>query len=248
MLGLCFFVACMTLKQCREYRDSLVPVLPGVTDVDIFYWMNIDGLAEDARHEFSLSKIVEEEIGQWDFVSPEAGNWLPWTKYIQNSQCRGIVRLDNGFVFSDKETDYLQYFERVAALGLANGATLLNLESKCGADSQLGVDGANILLDLPTMQTLIDDFMKLNHDQNIHFYVTGAFSQALAPHAITESYAVDGYDFTYCAEVETLSELTEPVPATKQFVRLARPLNALRDDIQIHATYHATCPQISVFH
>lgn len=249
MIGLCFFVACMTLKQCREYRDTLLPVLPGVTDIDVFYWMNpnTDGATADPNHEFSLTKYMEEEYGQWDFVSPEAGNWLPWTRYIQNNQCRGIVRLDNGFVLSDKETDYTRYFEQVAALGVLNGATLVNLESECGAESELGVDGANILLDLPTMQTLLNQFIQHNVDEQIHFYVNGAFTKWLAPHAITETYALDEHDLTYCAGVETVAELQEPVPATKQFIRLARPLNEFGSDIQVNALYHATCPRLSAF-
>ncbi len=248
MLGLCYFVACMTLQQCREYRTSLFPVLPGVPDIDIFYWMNTEDL-EPTSHEFSLTKLIEQDAPHWDFVSPEAGNWLPWTKYIQNSQCRGIVRLDNGFVFSDIEVLYSQYFERVAALGVLNGATLLNLESECGQVSQLGVDGANILLDLPTMQGLLDSFFQHTLDNNVHFYTSGAFANFLAPYAITQNYALDEQDLTYCSEVETLSLLTVPVPATKQFVRLARPLNALRSDIQINALFHATSsPRRTVFH
>lgn len=228
----------MTLQQCREYRDSLLPVLPGITDIDVFYWMNGEGLAP-TQHEFSLSKMVEMDIGQWDFVSPEAGNWLPWSKYIQNGQCRGIVRLDNGFVFRDSETDYLEYFNRVALAGTQEQVTLLNLESECGTESQLGVDGANILLDLPTMQSLIDLFVQHNVQQNIHFYTTGAFSQFLAPYAITQTYALGEHDLTYCSEVETVSEIQEVIPAEKQFVRLARPLNALRSDIQINGLFHA---------
>jgi hypothetical protein len=244
MFNLCYLVICMTLQQCREYRNSLTPVLPDVGTVDVFYWLNPEQLSPDDS-EFSLTELVESnsQLSRWEVVNSEAGSWLPWYHYMQDNnvrQCSAIVRLDNGFVFRDTIDNYEQFFTTLAILSASKGDVLLNLEAECSAAEQMGVDGANILVDLSTMQQLLSLFQQQNVDEDIGVYSSGAFAHWLAPYAVAQTYTMKSKDLTYCAGVQTVTEIESDIPEEHSFIRLSRPLNVLGTEHQVNALAGAT--------
>lgn len=250
MFNLCYLVICMTLQQCREYRSSLALVLPNTPVVDIFYWLNPEKLEVDESIEHSLTGLIESnsQLSQWDVVSSEAGSWLPWYYYVDNKlQCDALARLDNGFVFRENIDNYEQFFTGLAILSIAHGDVLLNLEASCSSATNMGVDGANILVDFDTMQQLMANFQQQNVDENIRFYAPGAFAKWLAPYAITKTYSMKSKDLTYCAGVETFTEIESEIPDSQNFIRLSRPLNTLGTEHQVNAIMKASGAHESVF-
>ncbi len=250
MFNLCYLVICMTLQQCREYRTSLAPILPNVENIDVFYWLNPDQV-EPTASEYSLTQLIETnpQLRRWEVVSSEAGSWLPWYHYMDNSEqeCSAIVRLDNGFVFRDTVDNYEQLFTTLTILSASKGDVLLNLEESCSAIEQMGVDGANILIDLDTMSQLLANFQQQNVDENIGFYSPGAFAHWLAPYAVAQTYTLKAKDLTYCAGVQTYTEIEEAIPAEQIFIRLSRPLDALTTEHQVNALAKADGVHKAVF-
>lgn len=250
MFNLCYLVICMTLQQCREYRSSLAPVLPEVNSIDIFYWQNPEHVEPDLNLEHSLKDLIEAnpQLRRWEMVDSEAGNWLPWYHYTDNpTQCDAIVRLDNGFVFRESIDNYHQFFTSLAVLSTVHNDVLLNLEEDCSDVDGMGVDGANILTDLTTMQHLLAVFQQQNVDENIGFYSPGAFARWLAPYSIAQVYTLKSKDLTYCADVSTVTQIESEIPEEEYFIRLSRPLKALGTEHQVNAMVKAAGEHKTVF-
>lgn len=240
MFNLCYLVVCMTLHQCREYRNSLGSVLPNsAAGTNIFYWHNPEDLTPDETIEHSLTSLIEDnpQLRHWKIVDSEAGNWLPWYHYADNTQqCDALVRLDNGFQFRDNIDNFEQFFTGLSILSIAKGDVLLNLEEDCADVDRLGVDSANILVDMGTMQDLLSLFQQHSEDQGMEIYGAGVFARWLAPYAITQTYTMKSKDLTYCADYVTAAGVdTSPIPEAKNFIRLARPLDVHGTEHQVNA-------------
>lgn len=244
MFQLCLAIVCMTLQQCREYHSSVQPALPSVSQhTDIFYWLNPEGLAVQAN-EHALGSIIETTwLSQWEFVDGEAANWLPWHYYVDSTECSAVLRLDNGFVLRNTVPDYGKFFTGLSILSMAHNDVLLNLESGCEDEKELGLQGANILVDLTTMHQLLANFKQQNIDEGIHIYSPGAFARWLAPYAITETYTMKSKAMTYCSGVDSVAKISAEIPAELNFIRLARPANRLDGGYQVQAlTYSGASP------
>jgi hypothetical protein len=246
MLPICYFIACMTLQQCQQYRESIHGLFPAETQIDVFYWTNPEQAPATITEDFSLQTILKDtnELKHWNFVSPEAQNWLPWYHY-QKDQCSAFVKLDSGFIFANSVTAYAGLFQKVAADARLNHAALANIEPTCSFAYYSGLDSASVLVDLELIQMLLGAYQSENINADIKFYTSGGFAQFMSQYLADGEFAVYPIDLTFCSTATTLSTVSD-LPADYPFVRLA-PSGDMMDVARIQGMISDAPRTLSVF-
>ena len=216
--GLCYFITCMSLQQCQQYRTSILPALPARTNVDVFYWMNHEGV-EVGANDISLLSILEETsiLSHWNYISPEAQSWLPWYRYKIGSECSAYVKLDLGLVLLNRVSNYPSLLSQLVEQAHGKSTALINLEPSCAERPEYGLASASILLNLPLLQQLLDQYQTNTVESGTRFYSSGDFALFIATNG--QALNVQSADQTYCAQAETLDQL-ETVPEPYAFARL----------------------------
>jgi hypothetical protein len=246
MLPLCYFIACMTLQQCQQYRQSIQGLFPKHAQIDVFYWTNEEGVPVGATEDFSMQSILHQttELKHWNFVSPEAQNWLPWYHY-EADQCSGYVKLDSGIIFTNPVLDYPALFEEVAGDTRANHAALANIEPTCSISYYSGLDSAAVLVDLQLMQMLLGLYQSESITLDIKFYKAGDFAKFMSAYLANGEFGVYPIDLTSCSEATTVATLGEPAEGYP-FVRLA-PSGDMLDVARIQGMLNDAPRALSVF-
>jgi hypothetical protein len=246
MLPVCYFVACMTLLQCQQYRQSIEGLFPKETSIDVFYWTNPEAAPVDSTLDFSLQTILKEtdDLKHWNFVSPEAQNWLPWYHY-DSTQCSAFVKLDSGFIFTTPATAYAGLFQKVAADTRIKHAALANLEPSCSIAYYSGLDSAQILVDLSLMQMLLGVYQTQNINADVKFYTSGGFAQFMSTYLADGEFGVNPVDLTSCSTATTLSTISD-IPSDYPFLRLA-PSGDMMDTARIQGMINGADRSLKLF-
>jgi hypothetical protein len=220
--GLCYFVACMTLQDCQQYRQSMLSALPARSSVDAFYWMNHED-ATPCANDYSLIDLVQNtpELTHWRLLSPEARSWLPIYHYSRAdaSQCSGYVHLDLGFLLRP-DTNYGKLLNNLVETAHGEAAALVNLEPACSPDSEYSLNSGSLLLDLSALQRLLAGFQKAAVDAGTIQYQPYDFAEYFSTNMWLAGFTVLDSDQTYCAVASTAAAL-EPLPEKALFVRLS---------------------------
>ena len=246
MLPICYFVVCMTLQQCQQYRQSIQGLFPKHTPIDVFFWTNPEGATVGSTEDFSMQTILQDTnaLQHWNFVSPESQNWLPWYHY-QADECASFVKLDSGFLFANSPISYPELFQTLSDNTRSAGAAMANIEPSCSISYYSGLDSAGVIVDLSLLQTLLGVYQNQQINANVKFYTAGDFARFMTTYLASGDFKIYPVDLTTCSSATTLSTVAEDV-GTNFFVRLA-PSGDMMDIARIQGLMNDSPRAVSVF-